>query len=204
MKLLLIASCIAVNVMAADYNSASNFKWSVSTDGPWKDSMVPASGFKLGASAPTWGNFTDANIQVLQFAKAADNLVHGTVQLNHDYREGTTISPHLHIWFPIAASAATSTNVWLLHYSWGNVTGVFPTSTTVTVTNSGAITQYEHRLIEFPDIVGTSKTVSSIIAVTVQRTGSDGYDVYDDVIGLVGFDVHYRVDTLGSTSEFVK
>ena len=171
----------------------------------WVDSMVPAMSFRNGASAPTLGNGPDASIQLLLFAKAADNLVHGTLQLNHDYKEGTDIEPHIHVWFPAYAASTAETNIWSLSYSWGNIsTNGLPTATTVTVTNTGVVQPNEHRVIAFPTITGSGKTISSILALTVQRTGTDGHDVYDDNIGLLGFDVHYQKDTEGSASQWTK
>lgn len=171
---------------------------------PWVDSMVPAAGFKVGGSAPTWGNFTDANIQTLQFAKGADNVVYGSVQLNHDYKESSDIRAHIHVSYPTAALATADTNVWELRYAWADISETFPTATTVIVTNSGAITQNEHRIISFGSIAGAGMKVSSILAVAIERTGTDAYDVYDDIISFLGFDVHYQVDALGSSAETSK
>jgi hypothetical protein len=171
----------------------------------WVDSMVPGMSFRNGASAPTLGNGPDASIQLLLFAKDADNLAHGTLQLNHNYKEGTDIEPHIHVWFPAYAASGAETNVWSLSYSWGNIsTNGFPTPTTVTVTNTGVVQPNEHRVIAFPTISGAGKASSSIEMVTIKRIGTDGHDVYDDNIGFLGFDVHYQVDTSGSSSQWTK
>jgi hypothetical protein len=204
-----LAASVAILTIAAlafeiRVPTGSNVKVAIGTGGPWIDSMVPAAGFKLGSSAPTWGNFTDANIQVLTFAKSAADIVYGSLQLNHGYKEGSDIHPHCHVWFPTAAVATASTNVWKLTYSWGSIGSAFPASASVIVTNDGAITQYEHRVINFGAISGTSKTMSSIIAVAIERTGTDAYDIYDDAIGFLGFDVHYQTDSLGSSQEYIK
>lgn len=198
---LVVIPVVAISLLiGADFYSDANFKFAVSTDGPWVDSMVPGMAFRLGASAPALDDFTDSDIKVLSYAKDADNLAYATLQLNHNYKEGTDIYPHIHVFYPIAAVSTAETNVWSLSYSWGDIAGVFPASTTVIVTNSGAIAEFEHRIIQFGAIDGTGMNISSVLAVTIQRTGTDDYDVYDDTIGFLGFDVHYQVDALGSTT----
>lgn len=200
---ILIASLVAVAALAVEIKvgTGSNINVSIIGGGPWIDSMVPGSAFRNGASAPGLSNFTDSDIQVLSFAKAADNLVHGSFQLNHNYKEGTDIKLHLHVFFPTAAAGETETNVWRVCYSWANIGDVFPAATVVNVTNTGAITQYEHRMINVGTLTGSGKTISSVVALSVQRTGTDGHDIYDDYIGFLGADAHYQVDALGSTTD---
>lgn len=167
----------------------------------WVDSAVPATNLKPGASAPTWGNFTDANIQVLQFSKTLNNHVFGSVQLYHNYIEGTDVTPHMHVVFPTAAVATASTNVWTLAYSWANIGGTFPASTTISITNSGARSAFQQAILDFGSISGTNKLISSVMCFSITRNGNNAYDIYDDVIDLVSFDLHHQVNDVGSKNE---
>jgi hypothetical protein len=171
----------------------------------WNDSMAPALSFRNGSSAPTLGDGPDSGVKVLLFAKDAGNLAHGSIQIPHDYKEGTDVYPHLHLWFPAYAASGAETNVWKLTYSWGNIsTNGFPASASISVTNTGVIQPNEHRIVSFGAISGAGKKISSCILVTVERTGTDGHDVYDDNIGFVSADAHYQQDTIGSASETTK
>lgn len=167
----------------------------------WVDSAVPATNFKTGASAPTWGNFTDANIQVLQFSKTLNNQVFGSVQLFHNYIEGTAVTPHVHVVFPTAAVDTASTNVWTLAYSWANIGEVFPASTTISITNSAARSAFQQAILSFGSISGTNKTISSIMCFSITRNGNNAHDIYNDVIDLVSFDLHHQVNDVGSKNE---
>lgn len=167
----------------------------------WVDSAVPATNFKTGASAPTWGNFTDANIQVLQFSKTLNNQIFGSVQLFHNYIEGTDVTPHMHVVFPTAAVGTASTNVWTLAYSWANIGGVFPASTTISITNSSARSAFQQAILDFGTISGTNKLISSVMCFSITRNGGNAYDIYDDVIDLISFDLHHQVNDVGSKNE---
>lgn len=184
----------------------SNIIFSIGAEHPWVDSMVPGMAFRNGVSAPSLEDGPTADIQILSFAKDADNIVHGTLQLNHNYAEGTDIKPHIHLWFPTDAASTAETNVWQITYMWGNIAtnGFVGSPVTQIITNSGQVYAGEHRVIPFSTITGTGKTISSVLMITVERTGTDGYDVYDDYIGFIGFDVHYQRDTPGSSTEWAK
>jgi hypothetical protein len=59
-----------------------------------------------------------------------------------------------------------------------------------------------HALSEFPIIDMTGYTVSAIIAWQLRRTGNT--DAYSGTTRLFELDFHHQVDTLGSTTEYVK
>lgn len=85
-----------------------------------------------------------------------------------------------------------------------NIGDAYPTSTTITITNSGAKVLNESGLLSFGTIAGTGKKVSSTMNIGISRLGSNAYDVYDDVIGLISADIHYKVNSLGSNNETSK
>lgn len=164
----------------------------------WVDSMVPASAVHLGPTAPSWIDFNGGNMQVLAFNNNQDDTVDFQIQLNHDYRNGTPIEMHVHC-VPAATTGAGSGVVFQLEYSFQAIGEVFPSSSTTTMTNDvGA--NWTHHVWEFPDISGTGMGDSSILVGRLTRLASSATaDDYNQDIGFIGIDAHYRVDGVGST-----
>lgn len=164
----------------------------------WVDSMVPALSVTVGGTAPTLSAF-NSGPSVLFFDDNQDDYVYFTVQLNHNYLEGSTIEPHIHIAQTAADTAKES--VWQLIYQWGNVDAV-PAGATLLVTNTISGTQWKHQLVEFPAITGAGKTVSSILICQLKRLANSATaDNATQGMAFLGFDVHYRIGQLGSIYE---
>ena len=171
---------------------------SLSGTNMWVDSMVPATATRLGASQPSWINFNSGNQEVLGFNNNQDDAVHFTLQLNHDYRDGTDIRMHVH-WTPTATTGAGDGGVWELEYQWQSIGSVFPASATVTITNDVG-SNWQHQMSTFAAIDGTSKGDSSILVCRLRRlASSNAADDYDQDAAFIGVDAHYQVDSIGST-----
>jgi hypothetical protein len=171
----------------------------------WDDLRTPASSiFLLGLGAdPAWGAFLGAgNLQILRFDGATTlERVFFTVQMPHTYKEGTDIYAHVH-WTPTTANAG---NVkWNLEYSWINVNGTFPAVTTIAIVDAASGTAWDHQVAEFPTITGTGKELSSMLVCRLFRDPNDGQDTYGFDAGLLEFDIHFEVNTMGSIQPFVK
>lgn len=132
------------------------------------------------------------------------------LQLNHDRDETSIVGPHIH-WFQ-ASSAVPN---FLLQYRWQINGGAKVTSWTnlrcniaVTTYTSGTI----HQICETPtDITPPAGSVISdiiqfrIIRDTANSSGVfGGADTYSGVVGVLSFDLHVQINSLGSTSEFTK
>jgi len=122
------------------------------------------------------------------------------VQLPHSYKEGSSIYPHVH-WFPTTANSGNV--VWKLEYSWANYTDIIPASTTITATDA-AVAQYRHSIAQFPAIVGTGKLISSMLCCRLYRDGGNASDTYGSDAGILEFDFHYEMNTLGSRQQYSK
>lgn len=185
-------------------DGSGNLEWSpLKTYGTnWLDSMVPSLSVQVGATAPSLQNFIDANGKVYMFANNRDDTVYFTVQLNHNYKEGSTVYPHVH-WTRTAATGAGTNVVWQWSYTWANpVTQEFPSWQSITVTNAVAGTNWWHQIASMPSISGSGKKASSIMAVTLKRLASSAdADDYDQSCAFIGADVHYQVDSIGSPLE---
>jgi len=164
----------------------------------WDDLRAPASGLNpAGSISPPSVNTADGS---LTFATA--NAVGVWFQMPHDYKEGSDISVHCH--WSKSTSAAGAVN-WQIKTKWLNIGAVDPgfsslASGTEAVPNSD--TAGKHAITEFTDLVGTGKTLSSMVCVYLVRTAAG--DGYGTTVSLYEIDVHYQRDTLGSRQEYVK
>lgn len=67
----------------------------------------------------------------------------------------------------------------------------FPASTTISITNSGARSGFQQAILDFGTVSGSGKLISSVMCFSITRNGGNAYDIYDDVIDLVSFDLHH-------------
>jgi hypothetical protein len=135
------------------------------------------------------------------------NEVFFEVQISHKYKEGSTIYPHVH-WQPLS-SAATATRVrWGLEYIWRNVGETAPLTTTTIYTTdlmpNENLIGFRHYISEFDAITGTGKTISSMLTCRLFRDGANAADDFAGEAGLLEFDIHIEIDSLGSNEEYTK
>lgn len=164
----------------------------------WDDLRTPVNDLKVpGEKAPTWTDYLGS--QVLAFSdqavEANEERVYFTIQLPHDYAEGTNITPHVH-WTP---SNTDGGNVrWLLTYSWANIAGNFPAETPIYAVGAAGIVADHHIMTNYDAIVGTGKTISSMLLCKLQRNSSNALDTYTGSAYLLEIDFHYQKDDIGS------
>lgn len=168
----------------------------------WEDVRVSGHSVKKAATnTPTAGAFM-TTLLIDWFSASALNEVFFTVQLPHSYKQGSNLKPHVH-WTP--SSTHTGQVDWFLDYSWQNAEGgVFPAVDTVTLSDNGGGTAYAHLLTASGTIVGTGKTISSMLACRLYRDGGSGNDTFTGTAGLLEFDLHYQINRIGSNTELVK
>ena len=172
------------------------------TDTYYDDLRFPASGFNpVGSTAPPSVLTTNG---LLSFSGTADNIISGVAQMPHHWKEGTALSPHLHLIFPTSASANTR---WLLEYDVANISanyaGSYTALTTITVANPQNVVK--HVLAKFDDITMTSKTLSCCVLWKLTRlAASDAADNDTNAATLIELDFHYEIDRPGSRDEYVK
>lgn len=181
-----------------------NTGWNAAlTDAPrWIDSMVPAASMRLPSSGyPGLDVFTNG-IECLKFDAASDESVHFALQLNHNAVKPTnTFKPHVHWTTSEAQSAATNSIVWGLEYTMANISSNFVGSTTIYCTNTPASqNDFTHTMTSFADITVTNLANSMIISCRLFRDADNDADSVSGDANLLGFDVHYMVDSLGSAT----
>jgi len=132
-----------------------------------------------------------------------------TVQLPHNYKEGTNIYPHIH-WTPNNSGAGNIE--WNLDYTWVNydptTTEFLPATNTKTVLANGPFTQRAHLITALTSgnagLDGAGKKISSILICRLWRDERVTNDTYNDDSGLLFIDFHYQLDTFGSRETFSK
>jgi len=171
----------------------------------WTDLCMPTQSFKTsGVTDPDWANVT-GNLYAWAFdgGGARDERVMFAMQIPHSWDGVTALQPHVH-WAP---SDGSSGNVrWGFEYSWVSLDGVFPAATTIYAEDATAEVTNTHQIASFASIdVGSISGMSSMLLCSVFRHATHANDTYNNQDAfLLEFDVHIKMDALGSTSEFVK
>ena len=167
-------------------------------DAVWDDLRAPANGINpVGSLSPATPNTTDGS---LTFGKG--NVVAVWFQMPHHWKEGTDLHVHIH-W-----SKQTTNNgivKWQMKYKWANIGDVMPAFSalsdgTEVIPNSDTVDK--HALLEWTPIDGNGKTLSSMLCVYLVRTAAG--DTFTGDVNLYEIDIHYQIDSLGSTSELIK
>jgi hypothetical protein len=141
------------------------------------------------------------------FSASTEQELYFTVQLPHEWKEGSTIFPHVH--WVTTTNVSTNKVRWGLEYTWVNIAGNFGTTTTEygedPITPVGTVTAFEHAITEIgTGISATGKTLSSYLICRIFRDATAGTDTYTGTAGLLGIDFHLEMDALGSRTEYAK
>lgn len=186
---------------------ATGHQTMVGTAKPWRDELGDALVLKVQgvgvAVNPTEGT--------QEFATNAhtDDYLYKNVQLNHDKDLSSSIYPHLH-WF----QDNSATPNFLLQYRWQISTGakVTPWADRRCILNAvtyttGTLNQISHAsAITVP----TGTTLSDIVQFRIIRDTANssttfvGSDSYSAVAGILSFDCHFQINSIGSTDEYTK
>jgi hypothetical protein len=167
----------------------------VSSSNRWEDLRITPSGMNLPGQ-PAAASFEidsgpSSDQIALRFSADGTTVAGSEWQLPHAWVSNTVVYPHFH---KQNHTAGPNTSVWQFVYSWANIGGVFPASTSVTVTNVDLVgTQFRHRIVTIPaeGLSGTGKTFSSVLRWRLSRLGNDAADT-GGAIDLVSSDLHYQ------------
>ncbi len=170
----------------------------------WDDLRVDANSVKLPSSdPPTWTAYKGS--LVLAFSDAAaghEEGIYFTVQMPHNYLEGSAIYPHVHF---VPQDNTGGNARWGLTYTWANLNAAFPAEETINVDAACGTTTDAHKMGTLTAITGTGKTISSMLICRLFRNSSHANDTYNGKsVYLLEFDIHYQIDSFGSSSETAK
>jgi hypothetical protein len=173
----------------------------------WNDSMIPAVSFRTGGTALT---FIDCGNGIFLTRFDVGDIFYVQVQLPHDMKVNTTIHPHLHLMVNTAIGA-TGYNVEVTtSQAWANIGEVFPVPSVVStglVVSFQNAAQYTHKLLTLTPISPSAAQggISSYVMYKVERITASIQPISPAAtIFILGMDIHYECDTLGSRSELSK
>lgn len=166
----------------------------------WNDANVGGMALRAGATTPPitqWVDNVGANTGIYGLGFAVLDEANGSIEIPHDYKEGTNIVFHIN-WGANAAPSDTDYVKWqLTYYLDGESGGATTPPATVKVIETAYDTQYEHKRSDFPTITGTAFKIGDQINFNIKRIAAEGA-AYAGVaiVETIGF--HYEKDTMGS------
>lgn len=171
--------------------------------------VTPVSTYnKDGASGPQFATFK-GSLQALTFVHSSEQQVFFSIQMPHNWKEGSAIYPHIH-WSP--QSSTSGAVRWGFEYTWVNYDAAtpiaFPANTTAYATSESVVSGDvdKHLITMFSSITPASNQnkISSILMCRLFRNSSNGADTYNGSAALLSFDIHYQIDAIGSRTEYAK
>lgn len=186
------------------------------------DLVVPVySARNSSNSTPPFTLFSAPGFYTSEFTSAdndATKELFFNVQLPHDYKEGSTIYPHIH--WSTTAALGTTRPVWKMEYEWINLNENYLSDFSSNVLTGYRIVQTggglessslanltgirTSMITPLGSISGTGKTVSSMLLIRLTRLTTDVNDAFTGGAFLLSFDIHYEIDSFGSSAEYVK
>ena len=195
-------------------NNATDFSrfesdWTLEFNGAatvWRDNNMGAAQLSRPASSqPDLVNFVDENgadtgIQTYWFA--VWEKVHGSFEMQHDYKQGSDFTFHVH-WQGITVPTGTDNVQWRLTYTLMRDDSTLDAVTTIDSPDDTISTQYMAIRSDFAAITGTDYLIGDQFLFTLERVAAT-WDAYagDAVIATAG--LHYEIDTVGSRQIIAK
>jgi hypothetical protein len=183
------------------------------------DVRVPITSTKAGGSKDPHFSVFKTNgtgsqgVFLYWFDASAEEELYFTVQMPHGYKLDTTIIPHVH-WTPSVTADGTPANQvvrWGFEYTWADKGQTFGnTSISYASTHYPAdanVVAGKHYYSEFATLTPTAtagKDISSMLICRIFRDATSLTDNYEQDAGILEFDIHYGIDTLGSRTDLSK
>ena len=174
----------------------------------WDDLRVSIASARVPTAAPpNWAQVNDdgaASTGVFAYHFDDGENVFFTVQFPHSYREGSSITPHIHFQTTTDVDPADNFKIGL-EYQWVNINDDMPTDTTIITKDisTGVDSLGKHQIGAFDEVSGTGKKISSVMLCRLYRAAADS-DNYGGQVIITDFDIHYQKDTHGSRSSTSK
>jgi hypothetical protein len=167
--------------------------------GVYNDANVGGLVLRTGGTAPgvvQWLDNDGDNTGIYTIGFADGEQGSGSIEIPHDYQEGTNLTFHIHYGLNDAPTGTDQIRFDLIYNVQRDGT-TFVDSTTVDSTDVSVDTQYKTGRIDFAAITGTNFKIGDQFNFTIKRTTAVGDAFAGEVlVQTIGF--HYQADTLGS------
>lgn len=169
--------------------------------GVWIDFNFGINALSRGAAAPDIIDLAGTDIETLGFDGVnTTEEVSVVLELNHNWKEGTVLKPHVH-WYAVNANAGNVN--WQMEYVLVPIGGVVPAPTTINVIQAAPGVAWQGMFAVFADIVTTGFTIGTQLHIRLFRDPTDN-DTYGSDAALATLGLHVQVDALGSRQVGVK
>ncbi len=173
----------------------------------WKDINLGAALLaRPAASQPSEANFLDeggGDTGITTLAYAVGEKASGSFEMQHDYKEGSSFTFHVH-WQGIAAPSGTDNVQWRLTYTLMRDLTTLDAATIIDSPDTPIDTQYESYKSDFAAIDGstagnngTPVQIEDQLLFTIERVAATG-DAYAGTALVATVGMHYELDTVGS------
>ena len=192
--------------MTLDHEKRLRYLESLERSSPnvWDDLLQNSVTVGGGASAPTFSAY-NGNLLAYEFLGTGVTTkdLQMAWQMPHAWKEGSDIEPHIHLYVPNDGTGGVIK--FYFEYTWTNVDAEEVAATTISGTYTvTAAAGNRHRILQATSIVGTGKTLSSIVSARIYRNPADAADTFAASVWLKAADIHYLKDSHGSRQEYVK
>jgi hypothetical protein len=146
---------------------------------------------------------TAAGLKAWAFDATKSEALAFQLTMPTDYKEGTDITPYLHVFSTSSTGSTALQNIKLIYsYMWTNQDTAFASTATETYVaiSSTISTGMSQGTTNFTAMTGTGKEVGSIINGYIARVSTSSTDTWTKDFWLNGMSFYYEVDTVGSTS----
>ena len=180
------------------------------TNTTWKDIVTQAFAQNIDISSGRIDfNYTGVTIDFAVNARYPEEPLCMAFQMQHDYKFGTQMYPHLH-WIQNSSDIPN----WMIAYRVSQNGIAIPDAFNLAKHNGGgAVYTYSSgtilQIVRFPVISGVHDLSFSIDIKLYRDTANAsglfaGADPYTGIASVKFFDLHYEVDDLGSAAEYIK
>lgn len=175
--------------------------------GRWDDVQLLTVARTVGGVSAVSAGLYRGGLYLLEFTQNQTKELYGSIELPHDYMEGTSLVLHVH-WATNSTDATGGGVRWECEYSLANPTDgsaeTYTASVQSTQTVAAGNRQYTTNSFDIATITNVGGTISTLFSFTIRRLGTDGADTYPVSAFIKSFALHIQKDTIGSNGQNTK
>ena len=194
-----VSGLTSTNTLSASGNtSLANVSISGSLTLPsLEDDLICTITPRTGGNMASIVNINSTGVYGYEFLSNSTKEISFTVQLSHQWEEGTSVTPHFH-WCP--STTNTGNAIFHLDYWVANRGEVLPAATPLSVTTTPSGNAYQHQLASFGSVSMTGKTASCIFGGRLYRNPTETGDDFTGEAIVLGVDIHIVKNRWGYNS----